>query len=164
MVGAIPDGTCDSIVAACYLVTQLQTIVSRNISPLDSAVLSIGQINGGYNYNIIADHAQVIGTVRTFKPETKKLVEQRIREICHGIELSYNVKIDVLYKYGYPATINHTEIGVNTIINAAKPVVGESNIITPIGTMAAEDMSFFLNECKHGAFFFCGMYKLYIIM
>ena len=134
----INTGTCDSIVAACYLVTQLQTIVSRNISPLDSAVLTIGEIHGGYNYNIIADKAEVIGTVRTFRPETKNYVEQRIHEICKGIEHSYNVKIDVLYKRGYPATINHTDIGVDTIKAAVEPVIGKDAIQTPLGTMAAE--------------------------
>lgn len=154
--GAIPEGTCDSIVAGAYLITQLQTVVSRNVSPLDSAVITVGEVKGGYNYNIIADKMEIVGTVRSYRPKTKALVERRMREICKGVETAYNVNIDFVYKHGYPATINHTDEGVSAIKAAAKDIVNPLAIRKPEGTMGAEDMSYFLNAQPHSAFFFVG--------
>lgn len=80
--GAAPQGTVDAVVAASQLVVALQSVVARNVNPLQNAVVTVGQINGGYNYNIIADEVTLVGTVRSFDREVQALVVRRINEIA----------------------------------------------------------------------------------
>ena len=79
------------------LITSLQTIVSRNISAFDSAVVTIGEVSSGNTWNVIADQAYVQGTVRSFKPEVQDYIEQRFKEIAKGLEQLFNVDIEVIY-------------------------------------------------------------------
>ena len=79
------------------LITSLQTIVSRNISAFDSAVVTIGEVSSGNIWNVIADQAYVQGTVRSFKPEVQDYIEQRFKEIAKGLEQLFNVDIEVIY-------------------------------------------------------------------
>lgn len=153
--GAVPEGTSDAIVAAASMVLQLQTIVARNVSPIDSAVLTVGSLHSGYNYNIIADVATMEGTVRTFRPETEQLVVKRMNEICEGISRSHDVKAELNYMYGYPCTNNKSKVHVENVRRASRKVVGEAGTLDIDPTMAAEDMAYFLLE-RDGAFFFVG--------
>ena len=149
--GAAPQGTVDSIVIASHLVQALQTIVSRNTNPLESTVISVGKINGGHNFNIIADEVSLSGTARAYTEENRSLIKTRMKEIIQGIEKTYNAQITFDYKDGYPPTINHTE-PAEKVLKAAKQVVG-SKAGMPYLSMGGEDFAYYLKE-KPGCFFF----------
>ena len=151
--GAAPQGTVDCVVVASHLVQALQTIVSRNTNPLESTVISIGKINGGHNFNIIADEVSLSGTARAYTEANRSLIKTRMKEIIHGIEKTYNAQITVNYKDGYPPTINHTE-PAEKVLKAAKQVVG-TKAGMPYLSMGGEDFAYYLKE-KPGCFFFVG--------
>ena len=121
--GAAPQGTVDSVVVASHLVQAMQTIVSRNTNPLESTVVSIGKINGGHNFNIIADEVSLSGTARAYTEKNRSLIKQRMQEIIDGIAKTYDAEILFKYKDGYPPTINHTE-PTKKVLKAAHKVVG----------------------------------------
>ena len=151
--GAAPQGTIDCIVVASHLIQAFQTIISRNTNPLDSTVVTIGQINGGNNFNIIADEVILQGTARAYTEENRSLIKKRMNEIIKGVEATFKAKIIFEYKDGYPPVINHKEITKN-VINAAKSVVNE-NVVSPYLSMGGEDFSYFANKVP-GCFFFLG--------
>ena len=151
--GAAPQGTVDSIVVASHLIQSLQTIVSRNTNPLESTVVTIGQINGGYNFNIIADKVILNGTARSYTNNNKTIIKKRMKEIINGIEKMYNAKINLNYKDGYPPLINDERASKN-VSNAATKIVG-SNVIKPYLSMGGEDFSYYTNKIP-GCFFFLG--------
>lgn len=107
---AFPHQTNDMVIAACNLVTQLQTIVSRNINPLDSAVITIGKITGGTVQNSIAEKARLEGTIRTLSPETMGKVKQRIEAIVRGIEAGFECGAKIDYGSMYYQVYNHEEL------------------------------------------------------
>ena len=151
--GAAPQGTVDSIVVASHLVQALQTIVSRNTNPLESTVVSIGKINGGHNFNIIADEVSLSGTARAYSEENRNLIKTRMEEIIKGVEKTYNANITFDYKDGYPPTINH--VGpTQKVLKAAEKVVGDKAGM-PYLSMGGEDFAYYLKE-KPGCFFFVG--------
>ena len=151
--GAAPQGTVDAIVVASHLIQSLQTIVSRNTNPLENAVVTIGQINGGNNFNIIADQIILKGTARAYTIDNKKLIKKRMQVICSGVAETYGAKIKLSYKNGYPPVINDIEI-TNNVIKAAKKIIPQG-IIKPYLSMGGEDFSYFANEVP-GCFFFLG--------
>ena len=151
--GAAPQGTVDAIVVASHLIQSLQTIVSRNTNPLENAVVTIGQINGGNNFNIIADQIILKGTARAYTIDNKKLIKKRMQVICSGVAATYGAKIKLSYKNGYPPVINDIEI-TNNVIKAAKKIIPQG-IIKPYLSMGGEDFSYFANEVP-GCFFFLG--------
>ena len=151
--GAAPQGTVDSIVVASHLIQSLQTIISRNTNPLESTVVTIGQINGGYNFNIIADNVILNGTARSYTNNNKTIIKKRMKEIINGIEKMYNAKIKLNYKDGYPPLINDERASKN-VSNAATKIVG-SNVIKPYLSMGGEDFSYYTNKIP-GCFFFLG--------
>ncbi|KAA0548114.1 N-acetyldiaminopimelate deacetylase [Bacillus sp. BGMRC 2118] len=107
---AFPHHTNDMVVAACSLVTQLQSIISRNVDPLDSAVITIGKITGGTVQNIIAERARLEGTIRTLSVESMNKVKQRIEAIVRGVEIGYACKTNIDYGSMYHQVYNHSEI------------------------------------------------------
>ena len=151
--GAAPQGTVDSIVVASHLIQSLQTIVSRNTNPLESTVVTVGQINGGYNFNIIADKVTLNGTARSYTNNNKTIIKKRMKEIINGIEKMYNAKIKLNYKDGYPPLINN-DTATENVRNAAKKIVG-GNVIKPYLSMGGEDFSYYTNKVP-GCFFFLG--------
>ena len=151
--GAAPQGTVDSIVVASHLIQSLQTIVSRNTNPLESTVVTVGQINGGYNFNIIADKVILNGTARSYTNNNKTIIKKRMKEIINGVEKMYNAKIKLNYKDGYPPLINDERASKN-VSNAATKIVG-SNVIKPYLSMGGEDFSYYTNKIP-GCFFFLG--------
>lgn len=108
--GAMPHKTIDPLMAFTKIVDGYQTIVSRNISPFDPGVVTIGKFCGGSAQNIIADTVNFWGTIRTFKEENTEFIIERIKEIHRGIELSYRVKIDEKIDIVYPPVINDKEL------------------------------------------------------
>ncbi|MBD2628750.1 M20 family metallopeptidase [Trichormus variabilis] len=153
--GAIPQQTIDSVVVAAQIVNALQTIVSRNVNPIDSAVVTIGELHAGTAVNVIADTARMGGTVRYFNPDLADFFKQRIEQIIAGICQSHSASYEFDYIHLYPPVINHPQIA--ELVRS----VAEEVIETPLGivpecqTMGGEDMSFFLQEVP-GCYFFLG--------
>jgi amidohydrolase len=142
--GAAPQGTVDAIMVSSHLVMALQTIVSRNINPLESAVVSVGKINGGSNFNIITDSVELEGTARAYTEENRSIIKYRMQEICSGIARTYGAKIDLDYIDGYPPTINNERL-TNVMREAGKRVVGE-NTVEPFLSMGGEDFSYYAQK------------------
>jgi amidohydrolase len=153
--GAAPQYTVDAIVEAATVVTSLQTIVSRSMDPLESAVLTCGTIQGGYGYNIVADHVRIGGTCRTFTKDNQEKMKRRMKEVCCGVAHMYGGDISLDYEYGYPPTINSYPECNEVVSKAAARFVGNERSRLPQKTMGAEDFSYFLQE-RPGCFFFVG--------
>ena len=151
--GAAPQGTVDAVVVSSHLVQGLQTIVSRNTNPLESTVVTIGTINGGHNFNIIADEVTLSGTARAYTEENRNLIKTRMAEIIDGVAKTFGAGISFDYEDGYPPTINHTD-PVNKVLKAAERVVGEKAGM-PYLSMGGEDFSYYLQKIP-GCFFFVG--------
>ena len=138
---AMPHIGIDPIAVAVQLYTAMQTIVARNVDPIKSAVVSVTMFHAGSASNVIASSSELTASIRTFDPEIRKLIEDRIREICKGMETSHNVTIDINYDNGYPATINHAK-EASEAIDIAREIVDERMIddnIAPV--MVGEDFS-----------------------
>jgi len=151
--GATPQGTVDCVIVASHIIQALQTIVSRNTNPLESTVVTVGQINGGYNFNIIADKITLKGTTRAYTEENRKMIKKRMKEILSGISKTFGAKINLKYKDGYPPVINNTMVTKN-LEKVAKNIVGE-DVMAPYLSMGGEDFSYFANKIP-GCFFFLG--------
>lgn len=151
--GAAPQGTKDAVVIAALLVTAFQSIISRNINPLDSGVITIGKINGGSNFNVIADTVTLEGTVRAFSESIRSLIKERIRDIIKGTEKAHGVKIDLDYHDGYPPTVNH-ESAVRRLQSSAEKIA-PGKVVEPYLTMGGEDFSYYLQK-KPGCLVFVG--------
>lgn len=153
--GAIPHQTIDSVVVAAQIVNALQTIVARNVNPIDSAVVTVGELHAGTAKNIIADTASMSGTVRYFNPEFAVFFHQRVEQIIAGVCQSHGANYDLEYWSLYPPVIN--DAGIAELVSS----VAETVVETPVGvvpecqTMGGEDMSFFLQEVP-GCYFFLG--------
>jgi amidohydrolase len=151
--GAMPQGTVDAIVVSANLINALQTIVSRNVDPLQNAVVTIGTIHGGDNHNVIASSVKMDGTIRTFSEEIRALIRKRIRQITKGIESSFGGTIEVKIEKGYPATVNDPKL-FEKLMTAAKSIVGDgARKITPF--MGGEDFAYYAKKVP-GCFFFIG--------
>lgn len=145
---AIPEGNCDPIIAAAELITSLQSIVARKISPVDSAVLSITQILGGDTYNIIPESVSLKGTVRALNESTRLLVKQKIIECVHTLPTIHGVKGQIDYQERYPATINNSECA-QKIRKVSQNLFGNDKVFSNVPpTMASEDFSFMLHHKK----------------
>ncbi|WP_343552979.1 M20 family metallopeptidase [Pantoea sp.] len=139
---ARPHMGVDPIIAAVNLINQLQTIISRELDPADSAVLTIGHIHGGSTHNIISDSCLIQGTVRTKSPDVRKLIEAAFKRICAGVALSLNTRIEVNYQLGVPPLMND-----DALIDALEPILshqfGKAIIAKPSASFGAEDFSLF---------------------
>ncbi|MEW9501661.1 M20 family metallopeptidase [Jeotgalibacillus marinus] len=152
--GAQPHKTKDAIVVGAQLVTNLQQIVSRRVNPIDSAVVTVGSFVADNAFNVIADSAKLIGTVRTFNPEIRTLIEEEIERVVKGTCLAANCEYDYTYFRGYPAVVNH-EDEMNHVIDQANLVPEVSMVEEIEPQMGGEDFAYYLEERK-GAFFFTG--------
>jgi len=153
--GAMPHQTVDSILVASQIVNNLQTIVSRNVNPIDSAVITIGKFQAGSAFNVIADKAELGGTVRYFNPAVGEMLPQKLEQMIAGVCQAYGAKYKLDYRKQYPATINDpgiAELVRSVAVNVVETPIG---IIPECQTMGAEDMSFFLQEVP-GCYFFLG--------
>jgi amidohydrolase len=153
--GAIPQQTIDSIVVAAQIVNALQTIVSRNIDPLDSAVVTVGEFHAGNAVNVIADKARLSGTVRYFNPTLEGVIEKRIESIIAGICQMHGATYELEYQKYYPATINDPQIAELVRSVAIEVVETPVGVVPECQTMGGEDMSFFLQQIP-GCYFFLG--------
>jgi amidohydrolase len=152
---AKPHQSVDSILVGAQIINQLQSIVSRNVDPLDSAVVSICQFNAGSADNVIPQTARLSGTARSLSPEVQDLLEVRVREVVEGTAKLYGAKVTLVYKRDYPVTQNYPQ-QTAFAADVAAQVVGNERVdrATP-PVMGAEDFSFMLNA-RPGAFIFVG--------
>ena len=151
--GAAPQGTIDAVLVSAHLITALQSIVSRNTNPLESTVVTIGQINGGHNFNVIADKIVLKGTARSYSRENRQLIQDRMEEIISGIAKTFSAEIDFNYSEGYPPTVNN-EISYQKLMLSAKKIVGDKCGF-PYLSMGGEDFSYYAEKIP-GCFFFVG--------
>ena len=152
---AFPQHIVDPIIIASQLVLTIQTIISRSISPIEKALISITKINGGTAYNVIDDKVILSGTVRTFKPKIREIIENKIKETAIGISKSYNGAVEIIYTKKYPPTINPKK-ETSFAANVAKELVGDDNVFENIDPcMGGEDFSYMLNE-KPGSYLYIG--------
>ncbi|MDP9355410.1 MAG: M20 family metallopeptidase [Chloroflexota bacterium] len=152
--GARPQSTVDPIVVGAQIVVALQTIVGREVDPTKAAVVTVGAFQGGEAFNVIPDTAELRGTVRTFDPEVRQQIAERIQALVTGIATSMRAEATVEYRYGYPATVNDPEMA-ELVRAAAAEVVGPDRVIEPPQTMGAEDMSYFLEKVP-GCYYIVG--------
>ncbi len=153
---AMPHQTNDPIICCAEIILAFQTILSRNISPLEQAVVSVTQIHGGGDAsNIIPDNTWIGGTVRIFSFEILDKIEQRMKQIADNIAQAHDCKINFQFTRNYPPTINTIE-EVNLVSKVLQKTFGKDKVnenVTP--TMGAEDFSFMLQQ-KKGCYFFIG--------
>ena len=156
--GAYPEQGTDAIVCAAQVVTALQTLVSRNLSPLQSAVLTIGKIEGGTAQNIICDEVRMLGTLRTANADLRAMMKQRITEVASSVAAAFGCTADVSVDSGYAALVNDCNEAAR-IRRVATRLFGQDNVIEKAApSMGGEDFSFFC-DCALGAFFHVGCVK-----
>jgi hippurate hydrolase len=152
---AMPHQAVDAIAAGASLVQALQTIISRNVAPLDSAVISVTQFHGGDAFNVLPDHVVLRGTARAFKPEVQDLIEASMRRICGGIAAAFELGIDLRYERGYPPTTN-AAAEAEICRKVAAEIVGQDNVLSDLQpTMGAEDFAYML-QAKPGCYAWIG--------
>jgi amidohydrolase len=153
--GAMPERSKDAVVIAMTLGNALQTIVSRNVSAAEPAVLSITQIHAGSAYNVIPGDARLCGTVRAFSDEVRELIRKRMREICAGMAAAFSCEITADIRDIFSVLVNdkeHSEV----VVDVAKTVVDPANVITRTkAKMGSEDFADML-QAVPGAYFWVG--------
>lgn len=152
---ASPHVTRDPVVAAAHLITQMHSIVSRNVNPLESAVITIGKISGGTALNIIPDEVELMGTARSLNPEVREELKSRIEAVVQGIGRSFDVDAILQYEYGYPVLINDPEMS-KLVASACSKGIGRENVVVLEPSMGGEDFAYYL-ERRPGAFFRFGI-------
>jgi amidohydrolase len=152
--GASPHQTVDAIAIGAAIVGELQRIVSREVDPLDQAVVTVGSFHGGTRHNIIATRATLVGTIRALSPTTREFLHQRIGEIARGVAQVSRATAEVTINRGYPVTVND-EVMATFARTVAATVVAPGDVIEGRPIMGSEDMSYFLNAAP-GCFIFVG--------
>ena len=151
--GAHPHLTVDPVVVAGHIITAVQSVVARNVSPLDTAVVSLCAMHAGNlaAMSVVPREAWLVGTVRTFRPETQDYVEQRLNELVHSIAAAFGATATLKYERVYPATVNG-EREAEFAARVADALVGADNVIRDLEpSMGSEDFSFMLHE-RPGAY------------
>jgi amidohydrolase len=152
--GAVPHQATDPIVATAQVISALQTIVSRNTSPLDTAVVTVGSVHGGDAFNVIPPLVELNGTVRSYNPQVREMVLRRMREIIEGVAAACGARAELEIVPLTPAVINDEQVTKITR-EAAQAVVGPDGISSGEQTMGSEDAAFFMQEIP-GCYFFLG--------
>ena len=152
--GAMPHLGIDPVPVACQLVQAFQTILTRNMRPIETGVISVTMIQAGEATNVVPDSVTLQGTVRTFTDETLDLIEERMRELSQQLSAAFGATAEFEFQRNYPPTINHsaeTAFARQVMVD----VVGAERVQEFEATMGAEDFSFFLQH-KPGAYFVIG--------
>ena len=147
----------DPVVVAAHIITAAQTIVSRNVSPIDAAVVSLCSVQAGHPgaMSVIPREAKIVGTVRTFRADTQDMVEERLTTLCESVASGFGARARVEYERIYPATVNtHDEALFGQFV--AEELVGAHRVIRDLDpSMGSEDFAFML-QCRPGAYFRIG--------
>jgi amidohydrolase len=142
--GAYPERGVDAVAIAAQIITAMQTLVSRNVSPLDSAVVTIGKITGGTARNVICDRVEIEGTLRTLKPETRAMLKEKLKEISAAIAAAMGGSAKAAIPDGYGAVYNDEALH-EQFLALAKIMVGEKNIVPRVyPSLGVESFSFFV--------------------
>ena len=152
--GAIPQSTIDPIVATAQAITALQSVVSRNVDPVETAVVTIGSMHAGEAPNVIPDFARLQGTLRSFTEEVRELLKRRVREVLEGTASASGCRVEFELKPGYPAVVNDPA-SARLAARLAGEVFGAEHVIEHPPIAASEDFSYFLQN-RPGAFVFVG--------
>ena len=152
--GAMPHTTRDPISAAAQILNGIQTIISRELNPLDSAVISVTSIHGGHTFNVIPSQVEMEGTIRTFKPEVRLNVLQRFQELVVGIASVFGCEAEVRIKAITPAVINDPAL-TKLASEVAHSIFPDHNILNNYQNMVSEDMAFLMQDLP-GSYFFVG--------
>ncbi len=152
---AFPQLSVDPIYISSQIIGALQSIVSRNINPIDTAVVTVGSIHGGTTFNIIPPEVKLKGTCRTFSDEGLKITKKRFFEIVKGVAKSLGGSVEIDYRHQIPATVNDTKM-CDVMWDAASGVLGKKNVFEGNPTMGGEDMSLYLRKVP-GCFAFLGV-------
>ena len=154
--GAMPHLGSDAIAIAAQIVTALQTIVSREVDPVEPAVLTVGEIGAGTAFNVIPDRAHLGGTVRTLNADLRQKMPRRMEELARGLAHGMRGDIALDYTFSYPVTVND-EAAANLALDVAEGLLGSESVLElPGPSMGAEDFSYFL-ESLPGAFIWLGI-------
>ena len=152
---AHPNAAVDTIVVGGQMISAIQSIVSRNVDPLEPAVVSITQFHAGSTHNIIPQTAQLNGTARSLSPQVRDLLEKRLHEVVEGTAALYGAKAKLTYERGYPSVINHAA-QTDFAASVAREVAGKDRVSVDMApVMGGEDFAFML-EARPGAFIFVG--------
>jgi len=152
---ARPHLAIDTILVGAQIINQLQSIVSRNVNPLESAVVSICMFQAGHTDNVIPQHAKLKGTARSLSPKVRELLHKRIAEVIEGTAQLYGATASITYTNGYPVVVNH-ERQTAFAAAIAGEIAGKDKVNSDYPPMmGAEDFAFMLNE-RPGAFIFVG--------
>ncbi len=152
--GAYPHTSVDPVVIASETVIALQTIVSREVNPIDPIVLTIGKIQSGDVFNVIPENAELLGTVRTLNKKLAQTIHEKIKRISENVAKAFRGSAEVEYHFGYPPLIND-EKETKYVIKIAEDVVGKEHVLNVPVSMGGEDMAYFLEKVP-GAFFWLG--------
>jgi hippurate hydrolase len=153
--GAFPHQGVDPVVVAATIVNALQTIVSRNMEPIQGGVVSIGHISGGDAYNILPERVVMKGTARWFRPEVGDIIEKGVHRLATGIAHSFGARAEVTFSRHCPATVNDAD-ATKIAVNAANAIAGHGKVKhMPMPTMGGEDFAYMLNA-KQGAYLMLG--------
>jgi amidohydrolase len=152
--GGKPHRAADPVVAAAYVITALQTVVSREVSPVQAGVVTIGSIHGGQAFNVIPDEVVLTGTLRTFDAELRQSLPGRLARIASGVAEGLQCRAEVDVRQGNPAVVNHPDVA-DLARRAAARVVGEERVVVPEPTMGGEDMAVYFEKAP-GCFVFVG--------
>jgi len=152
---ARPHLAVDTILVGAQIINALQSIVARNVDPLEAAVVSICMFQAGFTDNVIPQHAKLRGTARALTAEVRELLRKRVDEVVQGTARLYGAKAKITYTNGYPVVINH-ERQTEFAASVAREIAGKDKVDTDVApVMGAEDFAFMLNE-RPGAFIFVG--------
>ena len=152
--GASPHLSIDPVLASAQIITALQGIVSRNVPPLKSAVISVTSVHGGQAFNVIPSTAELQGTIRTYEPEIRQLVLERFRQVVEGVARSFGCEVEIELKKVTPAVINDPGITAR-VHSIAEQLLPEDFIDANERTMGSEDMAYLMEEVP-GCYFFVG--------
>ena len=152
--GGKPHRSADPVVAAAHVVTALQSVVSREVSPLQSCVVTIGAIHGGQAFNVIPDEVTLVGTLRTFDESLRRSLPERLTRLVRGVAEGLQCRAEVEVKAGNPAVVNDRAVA-ELARRAATRVVGAERVVEPEPTMGGEDMALYFQRAP-GCFVFVG--------
>lgn len=154
--GAYPHQGADSIVASAHIITALQTVASRSVAPIDSTVVTVGQINAGTANNIIPETCTLIGTVRALRGETRRLAKERFFALAEHTARAHGCAAEIQWNEGYPVTENHPD-AVARFFGVAREVLGPERVETvEQPTMGGEDFAYY-GQHVPACFYFLGM-------
>lgn len=152
--GASPQYTIDPVLASGQIITAVQSIISRNVAPLQSAVISITTVKAGEAHNVIPQEAEMKGTIRSFEPEVREKILERFQQVVHGISQAMDCQVEIELKSITPAVVNDPKITLQ-VQQVIQTLLPDHELDTQSRTMGSEDMAFFQKEIP-GCYIFMG--------